>query len=140
MITDLWIENFKGIGKRQHIPLRPITLLFGRNSAGKSTVLHALLYLREIIENRNCDPINPIGGEQTLSLGGFANMLHRSPDQPSGKISLGIRFAVGDDQRSTFESSLTGSFKHLISNVRYGKLSGFEHLFPRPPPSSLRLV
>jgi len=31
MITDLWIENFKGIGKRQHIPLRPITLLFGAN-------------------------------------------------------------------------------------------------------------
>ena len=24
MITDLWIENFKGIGKRQHIPLKPI--------------------------------------------------------------------------------------------------------------------
>ncbi len=38
MITDLWIENFKGIGKRQHIPLRPITLLFEANNSGKTTV------------------------------------------------------------------------------------------------------
>ena len=60
MITDLWIENFKGIGKRQHIPLRPITLLFGANSAGKSAVLHALLYLREIICNQNVNPTKPL--------------------------------------------------------------------------------
>ena len=44
------IENFKGIGARQTIELRPITLLFGANSAGKSTVLQALHYLREILE------------------------------------------------------------------------------------------
>ena len=59
MITDLWIENFKGIGKRQHIPLRPITLLFGANSTGKSTVLHALVYLNEILNNQRLDPILP---------------------------------------------------------------------------------
>lgn len=134
MITDLWIENFKGIGKRQHIPLRPITLLFGANSAGKSTVLHALLYLREIIENRNCDPINPIGGEQTLSLGGFANMLHRSPDKPSENISLGIRFAVGDDQRSSFTDSLHEDFSYMawIPDCPE-KRDWIIDLFPRPP-------
>lgn len=75
MITDLWIENFKSIGKRQHIPLRPITLLFGANSAGKSTVLHALLYLREIICNQNVNPTKPLEGEQTVNLGGFHNLV-----------------------------------------------------------------
>ncbi len=38
-ITKITIENFKGIGKRVEIPLRPITLLFGANSAGKCTIL-----------------------------------------------------------------------------------------------------
>ena len=47
-LTRIEIENFKGIGKRQIIDLRPITLLFGPNSAGKSTVLHALHYAAEI--------------------------------------------------------------------------------------------
>ena len=37
-ITEIIIENFKGVGARVEIPIRPITLLFGANSAGKSTV------------------------------------------------------------------------------------------------------
>ena len=47
-ITSITIENFKGIGDAVTIPIRPITLLFGKNSAGKSTVLQALRYLRQI--------------------------------------------------------------------------------------------
>ena len=39
MITAIEIENFKGIRDRQRIELKPITLLFGPNSAGKSTLL-----------------------------------------------------------------------------------------------------
>ena len=49
-ITSITIENFKGIGDAVTIPIRPITLLFGKNSSGKSTVLQALRYLREIYE------------------------------------------------------------------------------------------
>ena len=50
-ITSITIENFKGIGdKAVTIPIRPITLLFGKNSAGKSTVLQAMRYLREICD------------------------------------------------------------------------------------------
>ena len=49
-ITSVTIENFKGIGDAVTVPIRPITLLFGKNSSGKSTVLQALRYLREIYE------------------------------------------------------------------------------------------
>ena len=52
-IISITIENFKGIGDAVTIPIRPITLLFGKNSSGKSTVLQALRYLREI-----CDGLN----------------------------------------------------------------------------------
>ena len=38
-LVRIEIENFKGIGTRQQIDLKPITLLFGPNSAGKSTIL-----------------------------------------------------------------------------------------------------
>ncbi len=46
-ITSITIENFKGIGDAVTIPIRPITLLFGKNSSGKSTVLQALRYMSE---------------------------------------------------------------------------------------------
>jgi AAA15 family ATPase/GTPase len=56
------IENFKGIGERQIVEMRPITLLFGPNSAGKSTILQALHYLREVLERGNVDPDVTIAG------------------------------------------------------------------------------
>ena len=56
-LSRIEIENFKGIGTAQVIDLKPITLLFGPNSWGKSTTLQALRYLPEIIERRNADPV-----------------------------------------------------------------------------------
>lgn len=39
VLTSLDIENSKGIGARQRIEFAPLTLLFGANSAGKSSIL-----------------------------------------------------------------------------------------------------
>lgn len=74
-LTRIEIENFKGIGTRQSIDLRQITLLFGPNSAGKSTILQALHYLREILERGNVDPDRTIAGG-LIDLGGFATLVH----------------------------------------------------------------
>ena len=74
-LTRIEIENFKGIGKKQVIDLAPITLLFGPNSAGKSTILQALHYMREVLGRRNTDPDQTIAGG-LIDLGGFANLIH----------------------------------------------------------------
>lgn len=69
-ISALTIAGFKGIAQQAHIPLAPITLLFGANSTGKSTVLQALLYLYEVIVERNFDPqYSSITGEQLSLIG-----------------------------------------------------------------------
>ena len=76
LITAIEIENFKGIGAPVRIDLRPITLLFGRNSAGKSTILHALCYVHEILSHRNVDTHKTeLGGDQ-IDLGGFRQFVH----------------------------------------------------------------
>ena len=76
LITAIEIENFKGIGAPVRIDLRPITLLFGRNSAGKSTILQALCYAHEILSHRNVDAHKTeLGGEQ-VDLGGFRQFVH----------------------------------------------------------------
>lgn len=46
MITAITLKNFKSIGDRMTIPLRPLTLLFGANSIGKSTVIQAIHYVK----------------------------------------------------------------------------------------------
>ncbi len=77
MITRISIENFKGIGDRVVIPIRPITLLFGPNSAGKSTIMHAFHYAREILERHNLDADTTVAGGDAINSGGFREMVHR---------------------------------------------------------------
>lgn len=131
MITDLWIENFKGIGKRQHIPLRPITLLFGANSAGKSTVLHALMYLREILCNRNLNPTKPIAGENTVNLGGLEKLLRRSSEVDNDghtqettakSLTLGCRFVAEPERQmgATFRPWEEQFYKFYMSQYFFG--------------------
>jgi hypothetical protein len=76
MITAVEIENFKGIRERTRIEIRPITLLFGPNSAGKSTLLHALQLAREVFTRRNLDVDVTEGGAGFIDLGGFRNYVH----------------------------------------------------------------
>lgn len=76
LITAVEIENFKGIGRPMRLEFSPITLLFGNNSAGKSTVLHALCYAHEILSHRNVDVHETEIGGDRIDLGGFRNLVH----------------------------------------------------------------
>ena len=78
-ITSITIENFKGIGEKAvTIPIRPITLLFGKNSSGKSTVLQALRYFSAVMMNQwpNLGRIEMSGGLNT-DLNDFHSLVHR---------------------------------------------------------------
>lgn len=75
-ITAITIENFKGIGEPVRVELKPITLLFGPNSAGKSTIIQALHYAREIFERQNLNPDKTLLGGESIDLGGFESLVH----------------------------------------------------------------
>lgn len=77
MLKALELENFKGIGGRQRIEFAPLTLLFGANNAGKSTVLHSLLYLLEVLETGRADIDRTQLGGRAVDLGGFGRLVHR---------------------------------------------------------------
>ena len=76
LITAVEIENFKGIGRPVRVDLRPITLLFGRNSAGKSTILHALCYAHELLSHGQVDAGRTELGDAQVDLGGFRRFVH----------------------------------------------------------------
>src|SRR5713101_7082398 len=94
-ITSITIENFKGIADSVSIPIRPITLLFGKNSSGKSTILQALHYLREVLEHRRPDPDRTQIGGDTIDLGGFQTLVHRN--ELDRRIRIQVACSLDDD-------------------------------------------
>ncbi len=102
MITGITAENFKGIGLRQELIIRPLTLLFGANSAGKSTFLHVLHYAREIVERHNLDADVTASGGECVDLGGYLNLLHREGAADLSK-DLVLRFDLDMSSSSLLE-------------------------------------
>lgn len=130
MITGISIENFKGIGKRVDLEIRPITLLFGPNSAGKSTILHALQYAREIFERHNLDPDKTIGTGDFVDLGGFQKLVHGHNLEKS--IRLRIRYQT--DVQSLDE------YDPYDGSVEYSALDDYLELDPLMTAFVNRLV
>lgn len=100
LIRSLSLKNFKGFSDEVRIELRPITLLFGANSAGKSSVLHALQYAREILERNNANADRTLQGGEAVDLGGFLNLVHGRQaalhTDPDLHIEIEIEMLLGD--------------------------------------------
>jgi len=88
MIKKIHITNFKGIKDTVSLDLKPITLLFGPNSAGKSSIIQAIHFLKEILERKNFDPKNTAYGGKALNLGGFKNLVHGHNENLAVEIAL----------------------------------------------------
>ena len=77
MLTAIRIGNFKAFAETQRIPIRPVTLIYGANSSGKSSVLHSLILARHAQETGDLDVyLSNVGGE-AVDLGGFRQYVHR---------------------------------------------------------------
>jgi AAA15 family ATPase/GTPase len=71
------IKNFKAFGdKNNQVPLRPITLVFGPNSAGKSSLLHSIIWLNEALRSKSFDFRYPELTDKAVDLGYFSQMIH----------------------------------------------------------------
>jgi hypothetical protein len=76
MLRSIQLENFKAFGQRTIIPLAPITLIFGQNSAGKSSILQSLNLLKQTRESRDAEALlQPRTESGFVDLGSFQEML-----------------------------------------------------------------
>ncbi len=79
MLTALRLGNFKAFAETQRVPIRPLTLIFGANSSGKSSLIHSLLLAKEVIEGKEAtlDVYRTDAGGDSVDLGGFRQYIHR---------------------------------------------------------------
>src|SRR5882672_12822611 len=50
-ITEIRVAGFKSISEEQKIEVRPLTILAGANSSGKSSMMQPLLLLKQTLES-----------------------------------------------------------------------------------------
>ena len=69
MLTELKLSNFRIFDDEVTVRFRPITVLIGRNSSGKSSIVKFLLMLQQSIQYGQAQFLTPEGGR--VSLGAF---------------------------------------------------------------------
>ena len=146
MIREIHLTNFKCF-QREDIPLNQLTVLSGGNGVGKSSVIQALLLLRQTGDQVRllAGSVNYAGGsgqlrniklndEYRLSLGNSATLTNAAIE--SNIIVLGVSDSKTDPVLCHFEASTTkpttsiacvDAPKDLLSRV--GAFSIFQHEF-----------
>ena len=117
MLRQLRLENFKSWQDTDEIALSPITGFFGTNSSGKSSLLQALLLMKQTEDSPDRGIGLHFGDEKTLvDLGDFESVIHRHETERNLKISLGW------DAKREFETS----HQYLNGGVTEGDALGVE--------------
>lgn len=122
----LRVGNFKAFADTQRIPIKPITLIFGPNSAGKSSFIHSLALAHEAQFGREkrslarLDVHHTDVGGSAIDLGGFRQYVHRG--QLNKRVEWGAELKVSalaadKDQRL---AQLLASVETVALNIALG--------------------
>ena len=101
MIKGYTISNFKAFSSPATLPIKPITLIYGQNSAGKSSILQSLLLLKQstaferkaINSEENKSVSNLIVQGKYTNLHSFENLIHNN----NVDSMLKLRFIIHPD-------------------------------------------
>lgn len=97
-LESFGLSNFKAFGPtEQQVPLRPITLVFGPNSSGKSSIIHFLLWMKDVLAGRGLDIYHPSAGGDSVDLGGFKQIRHGT--KPETEICTRLQLTIQDERQ-----------------------------------------
>lgn len=122
-LKALRVGNFKAFADAQTIPIRPITLVFGPNSAGKSSFIHSLALAHEAQFGRDkhgrarLDVHHTDIGGSAIDLGGYRQFVHR------GELRNGVEWGAELKVGELGDSPRYQQLKQLLSNVETVTLS-----------------
>lgn len=107
MLNSIAIKNFKAFGKKATIPLTPLTILSGPNNSGKSSLLHALLILKQTHESDSDYPLCAVG--RYGSFGAYRELAH---DRALRTLDITLNLLLPQEIPLEFAGKAFGVSKH----------------------------
>jgi len=122
MLKQISLENFKPFNNEQVAELKPITLIYGPNSSGKSSLIQSLLLLTQSLKPQGGSNLVPRG--ELVDLGSFQSLIHQHDSAKSLKI--GITFTTSGRYLGPFNRELhEGPLKIVLTyKAVHGEVAG----------------
>jgi predicted ATPase len=89
MLTGLRLVNFKSWDDTGQVRLAPLTVFFGRNSSGKSSLIQSLLLMKQTAESLDPRQVLQLGGREPYAdLGTYLDLVRDHDD----RLEVGLSF------------------------------------------------
>lgn len=122
MITSLQIRNFKGWSDTGSLRLAPITVFFGTNSSGKSSLGQFLMMLKQTASSPDRGQVlHPGDGSTAVDLGTMEDLIHLH--DPSKELRFDLRWRLSpclEVRDAIADTSFKGS------ELEFGATIGFD--------------
>ncbi|MDP0563306.1 MAG: AAA family ATPase [Candidatus Endonucleobacter sp. (ex Gigantidas childressi)] len=133
MITEFQIENFKSFSKKQSLSFSPITLIYGPNSAGKSSIIQSLMMLKQTILAKDKDSYLVTSGEN-INLGTFESLIHGQ--NPKKEMLFSIKY-TSNTKAKDYQQRHSYNMLYSHSDVRNLELK-YKQLDGKPALSNYK--
>ena len=117
MIKYIRFKNYKAFPNWEEIEFRPVTLIIGKNSSGKSSVLKLIRMIGAMIRGTINNPEVEFNG---ITLGGsYSDLFH---NRENSGLALSVEFENGINVNSEYfvDNDDIKNYNHTMSHPEYG--------------------
>ncbi|OQX24781.1 MAG: hypothetical protein BWK80_19030 [Desulfobacteraceae bacterium IS3] len=133
MLERYEIANFKAFGGPEIIPIKPITLIFGPNSSGKSSIIQSLLMVKQTLDESRSSNVALLPQGFMVNLGNFREFIHRHEEQREFSFKMTFPSPINIEDifdRETLEFDLKDSITNLLKDLlNYNESFGLKIFF-----------
>ena len=128
MLTNIRLRNFKAFKDTCNIPIAPLTVLTGPNSSGKSTIIRAMMAIRQTVEGRDQNtafvPTGPY-----VDLGTFEGFVFEHDTKSSVGIDVVSKLSLTKDPFRGFTLPSELDQQELSISLELAELASIDRIY-----------
>jgi predicted ATPase len=114
MLENISLKNFKAFSALEELDIKPITILSGTNSCGKSSLLQSILLLKQTLESQSLNQTILLNG-RFVRLGTFENIVFQK--KSSSKVELKFSFVIRKEDLSSIQKKRSIPILFLLRDI-----------------------